>query len=117
MPSGPVSDEQIAKHQRNIRLEDSLRNGNITAAQIRQQIGRAEAQSVVDGAMLTPLQARFKRLNLADKLKVYDLALPREKEELQAELKAARRAYIKSHKSSQRAEDPSWQRLQAVFGN
>src|SRR6267378_29848 len=117
MPSGPVSDEQLAKHQRNIRLEDSLRNGNITAAQIRQQLGRAEAQSVVDGAMLTPLQARFKRLDLAGKLKVYDLALPREKEELQSELKAARRAYIKSHKFSQRAEDANWRKLQAVFGN
>jgi hypothetical protein len=116
MPSGQVTDEQLAKHQRNIRLEDSLRNGNITAGQLRQQLGRAEAQSVIDGSSLTPLQARFKRLPLREKLQVYDLALPREKAELQAELKAARRAYVTSHKPSQRAEDPTWRKLQTVFG-
>jgi len=117
MPSGPVTDEQLARHQRNIRLEDALRNGNVTAGQIRHQLGAAEAQSIIDGATLTPLQSRFRRLPLADKLRVFDLALPKEKAELQAQLKAARRSYIQSHPPSKRATDPNWRRLQSVFAN
>jgi len=117
MPSGPVTDEQLAKHQRNIRLEDSLRNGNITAGQLRQQLGRAEAQSVIDGATLTPLQARFKRLPLADALEVWDMALPREKEELIKEMRAKRSSYVKSHHAPERVDDPNWHKLQAIFGS
>ena len=58
-----------------------------------------------------------KRLPLADKLKVYDLALPSEKQALLSELKAGRKAYISSHRPSQRVSDPTWAKLQAVFGN
>jgi hypothetical protein len=117
MPSGPVTDEQLPKHQRNIRLEDALRNGNVTPGQVRQQLPRMEAQAILDNATLTPLQARFKRLPLAEKLRVWDIALPREKEQLQSELKAARQAYIRTHKPSQRAQDPTWQKLLTVFAN
>jgi hypothetical protein len=117
MPSGPVTDEQLANHQRNIRLEDALRNGNVTPGQIRQQLPRMAAQSIIDGATLTPLQSRFRRLPLADKLKVYDLALPSEKQELTGQLKAARQSYIKTHPPSQRAVDPNWRKLQGVFAN
>ncbi len=116
MPTGPVSDEQIAKHQRNIRLEDSLRNGNLTPAQVRAQLPRSEAQSIIDNANLTPLQARFKRLPLREKLQVWDMALPSEKESLQNELARARQAYIRSRKPSQRAADPNWHRLTEIFG-
>src|SRR5579883_788033 len=116
MPTGPVSDEQIAKHQRNIRLEDSLRNGNLTPAQVRAQLPRSEAQSIIDNANLTPLQARFKRLPLREKLQVWDMALPSEKESLQNELARARQAYTRSRKPSQRAADPNWHRLTEIFG-
>jgi hypothetical protein len=117
MPSGTVTDQELANHQRNLRLEDALRNGNITAGQIRQQLPRATAQAIIDGATLSPLQSRFRRLPLADKLQVFDLALPRERAELAPELKASRQAYIKSHPPSQRAGDPNWRRLQSIFGN
>jgi hypothetical protein len=79
MPSGPVTDEQLANHQRNIRLEDALRNGNITPGQVRQQLPHAAAQAIIDAATLTPLQARVRRLPISDSLKVWDLALPKEK--------------------------------------
>jgi hypothetical protein len=117
MPTGPVTDAELGAHQRNIRLEDALRNGTITPGQVRQQLPRAAAQAIIDGASLSPLQSRFRRLPLADKLQVFDLALPREKEEIQSEMKAARQAYIKTHPPSQRASDPNWRRLQSIFGN
>jgi hypothetical protein len=117
MPSGPVSDQELANHQRNIRLEDSLRNGSISASQIRQQLPGVAAKAIIDGATLSPLQARFARLPLQEKLQVWDLSLPREKQELQTELKTARQAYIKTHPPVQRAQDPIWRKLQNVFGN
>jgi hypothetical protein len=117
MPSGPVTDAELANHQRNIRLEDALRNGNVSVNQIRQQLPRATAQTIIDGATLTPLQSRFRRLPLQDKLQVWDLSLPSEKQQLQSELKAARQAYIKSHSPAQRAQDANWHRLQNIFGN
>lgn len=116
MPSGPVTDQELAAHQRNIRLEDMLRNGNVTPAQLRQQLPRTVAQNIIDGANLTPLQARFKRLPLADALEVWNMALPREKEELIGEMRKKRGAYLKSHHAQERAADPSWHKLQAVFG-
>jgi hypothetical protein len=117
MPSGPVTDEQLAAHQRNIRLEDGLRNGNITAAQIRQQLPRATAQALIDGANLTPLQARVKRLPLQDALKVWDIALPKEREEIVGQMRAKRASYLKTHHAAQLADDQNWARIQAVFGN
>jgi hypothetical protein len=99
------------------RLEDSLRNGSISASQIRQQLPGVAAKAIIDGATLSPLQARFARLPLQEKLQVWDLSLPREKQELQTELKTARQAYIKTHPPVQRAQDPIWRKLQNVFGN
>lgn len=116
MPSGLVTDQELANHQRNIRLEDMLRNGNVTPAQLRQQLPRTTAQGIIDGANLTPLQSRFKRLPLPDALEVWDMALPREKEELIGEMRAKRTAYLKSHHAQERAADPAWRKLQAVFG-
>jgi hypothetical protein len=116
MPSGPVTDDQLAAHQRNIRLEDALRNGNITPGQVRQQLPHATAQSIIDSATLTPLQARVRRLPIADALKVWDMALPREKEELVKEMRVKRQSYLKTHHAAERAADPNWKRIQAVFG-
>lgn len=87
-----MTDEELAHHQRNI------------------------AQDIIDNATLTPLQARFKRLPLSDALEVWDMALPREKDELVGLLRKKRQAYLKTHRAAERASDPNWRRLQGIFG-
>ena len=77
---------------------------------------RTTAQDVIDNATLTPLQARFKRLPLSDALEVWDMALPREKDELIKELRKKRQAYVKTHHAAERAQDPKWAKLQRIFG-
>lgn len=117
MPSGPVDDDQLEAHQRNIRMEDGLRNGEISRGDVLRSMPAREANTVIQQARMTPLQARFTRLPLKDALAVWEIATPKEKDDLHSLLWKKRVSYIQSHTGSQRSSDPTWQRMQKVMGD
>jgi hypothetical protein len=117
MPSGPVDASQLAAHQRNIRLEDGLRSGDVSRGQVRHMLPAREAEQLIDAARMTPLQARFTRLPLKDALDVWELATPTEKDELHSMLWKKRVNYIQSHTASQRSEDPAWMKMKKVMAD
>lgn len=114
-PNGPVDASQLAKHQMHIRVEDMIRNGQVSGAQVYRMMPRREAQQVMQDAMLTPLQARFIRLPLLQALNVWDVATNSEKSLLFPELLKKRANYLKSHPASERVSDPTNTRLLQVF--
>ncbi len=117
MPSGPVSERNLAAHQTDVRLETALQNGEISRGQVLQQVGKRRADEIFKRQHMTPLQARFDRLPLADKIDVWDVARPAEKDQLTAQLWRARVAYIKEHPPSVRANDPTWRKLQSIHAD
>lgn len=117
MPSGAVDPDQLEAHQRNLRLEDGLRNGEISRGDVLRTLPAREANTIISQARMTPLQARFTRLPLKDALSVWDVATPKEKDELHSLLWKKRVAYIQSHTGSQRNSDPVWRKMQSVYGD
>jgi hypothetical protein len=117
MPSGPVDDKELAHHQRNLKIEDQVRNGQISKGDVRRLLPQREANQILQNSAMTPLQARFNRLPLNDALDVWNLATPSEKDSLHKLLWNKRLSYIQSHSSTQRSEDPVWRKMQTVYGD
>lgn len=117
MPSGQVDPDELAKHQRNIKLEDGIRNGEISKGVIRQHLPEREANQIIQNAGMTGLQARFNRLPMKDALDVWALATSVEKDQLHALLWKKRLAYIQNHTPAQRNNDPTWHKMQSVYGD
>lgn len=117
MPSGPVDPDQLAAHRRNISLEDGLRNGEISRGEVLAHMPVREANQVIAQSSMSPLQARFTRLPLKDALAVWEIATPKERDELHTLLWKKRTAYISSHTGAERAKDPTWQRMQTVMAD
>lgn len=117
MPTGPVDPRQLAVHQRNIRLEDALRNGEIGPGTIYHAMPAREAHQIINNSRMTPLQARFDRLPLNDALDVWQIATPSEKDTLHSLLWKKRIAYIRTHTAAQRADDPTWEKMQKIYGD
>jgi len=117
MPSGPVNPEQLAAHQRNISLEDGLRNGEISRGEVLRKLPGREAEQIIRNAGMTPLQARFVRLPLNDALDVWAVATDKEKDDLHRLLWNKRVNYIQSHSPSQRGSDPVWLKLQKTYAD
>lgn len=116
-PTGPVDPDELAKHQRNILLEDGLRNGEISRGQIMRLVSQREAGEIIQNARLTPLQARFNRLPMKDALDVWSIATPAERDQLHSLLWKKRLSYIQSHTPIQRAADPTWRKIQSVYAD
>ncbi|PYT69728.1 MAG: hypothetical protein DMG42_21030 [Acidobacteria bacterium] len=114
-PSGPVDSAQLARHLQKLRTEDELRQGGqpnllLFAPNDRREIAR--------NARLTPLQARFARLPMADALQVWDAATASEKSELAQEFIKKKNAYMRraySEGPEGRAKDRIYQRLAKMF--
>src|SRR5258708_18258142 len=117
MPSGPVNPEQLAAHQRNISLEDGLRNGEISRGEVLRKLPGRDAEQIIRNAGMTPLQARFVRLPLNDALDVWAVATDKEKDDLHRLLWNKRVNYIQSHSPSQRGSDPVWIKLQKTYAD
>lgn len=116
--TGPVDPRNLQKHLRDIRLEDMLRNNQVTKQQLYKSLPKREADGIIDYATLTPLQARFKRLPLKDALDVWDVAQPEEKDALHKMLWQKRYNWLRAHMHNGAVDDPSdptWIRLQHVF--
>jgi hypothetical protein len=118
MPSGPVDPAQLAAHQRNLSLEDGLRNGEISRGEVLRKLPAREAQTVIQQSKMSPLQARFTRLPLKDALSVWAIATPKERDDLHALLWKKRLAYLQSHSNgNERNADPTWRKLQSVMAD
>ncbi len=118
MPSGPVDPAQLAAHQRNLSLEDGLRNGEMSRGEILRKLPTREANTVIQQAKMTPLQARFTRLPLKDALSVWEVSTPKERDELHSLLWKKRLAYLDSHSNgNERNADPTWRKLQKVMAD
>jgi len=117
MPSGPVSPINLANHMRNLRLEDGLRSGAISRGQVYRDLPKREAEEVIKMSKMTPLQARFERLPLADAVDVWELATPSEKDLLHQQLWKKRLNFAKEHNARERANDPTWIKAQKTFDN
>lgn len=117
MPSGPVSPINLANHMRNLRLEDGLRTGAISRGQVYRDLPKREAEEIIKMSKMTPLQARFERLPLADAVDVWELATSSEKDLLHKQLWKKRVNYLKEHNPRERATDPTWAKAQKTFDN
>lgn len=117
MPSGPVNPENLKAHQEDIRLEDAFRRGEISKGQISQRVSKRRADEIIRRAPMTPLQARFDRLPLSEAINVWDAATKAEKDQLASMLWKKRAGYLKQHSAAERAEDPTWRKLQSVYAD
>ena len=123
MPTGPVDPEHLRAHQEDIRLEDAYRAGKIGKGDILQHVSKRRADEIIRRAPLSPLQARFDRLPLSEAINVWDAASKSEKNELvhmppkSSSLWKKRVNYLNQHTAAQRADDPTWRKLQSVYGD
>jgi hypothetical protein len=77
-----------------------------------------ERREITRNARLTPLQARFARLPMADALQVWDAATVEERAELSAEFIKKKNLYMRkaySEGPEARAKDRRYRRLVAMF--
>lgn len=117
MPTGPVDDAELAAHQKVLKAEDGLRNGQIGKGDVRREFTIREADQIIKNANYTPLQARFERLPLGDALRVWEVATPQERDSLHRQLWSKRISYLKSHTPVERANDPVYAKLQKTMGD
>jgi len=117
MPSGPVDKEELAKHQKEIQLEDAFRAGQINRADLNQQLPKRRVTDIIRRQDMNALQARFDRLPMSEKINVWDAATKSEKDLLHAQLWKARQAWLKQHRPSERENEPVWRKMQATFGD
>jgi hypothetical protein len=117
MPSGPVDKESLAAHQKDLALEDALRQGQISKGQLKRQISARRADEIIRRENMTPLQARFDRLPMNEALNVWTAATPSEKDALHAQLWKKRVAWLKLHSGAERVNEPVWRKMQSVFAD
>jgi hypothetical protein len=114
-PSGPVDSSQLATHLQKLRAEDDLRAGRNPDLSLFSPTDRRE---ITRNARLTPLQARFVRLPMADALQVWDAATAAEKADLSPEFIKKKNAYAKklyNEGPEARANDKTYKRLARMF--
>jgi hypothetical protein len=110
-PSGPVDSVQLARHLQKLRAEDELRQGGQPNLLLFDPNDRRE---IMRNSKLTPLQARFVRLPMADALQVWDAATNAEKAELSQEFIKKKSAYMKklhNEGPGPQANDRTYRRL------
>ena len=117
MPSGPVDQEHLAAHQKDLALEDALRQGQISKGQLKNQVAARRADEIARRVNMTPLQARFDRLPISEALNVWAAATPSEKDTLHEQLWKKRVAWMKLHTGAERANEPVWRKMQATFAD
>jgi hypothetical protein len=117
MPSGPVDQEHLAAHQKDLALEDALRQGQISKGQLKQQVAARRADEIERRVNMSPLQARFDRLPLSEALNVWAAATPSEKDLLHTQLWKKRVAWLKLHSGAERVNEPVWRKLQSTFAD
>ena len=117
MPSGPVDPEHLAAHQKELALEDALRQGQITKGQLKNKVAARRADEIERRVNMTPLQARFDRLPMSEALNVWEAATPSEKDTLHTQLWKKRVAWLKLHPGAERVNEPVWRKMQSVFAD
>ena len=113
-PSGPVDSTELAQHLMKLRAEDDMRAGRNPDLLI---FPPNERREIARNARLTPLQARFARLPMAEALQVWDAATASEKAELTQEFIRKKNLYLKraySEGPDARAKDRVYRRLVAM---
>jgi hypothetical protein len=119
--SGPVDSAELEKHQQKMKLEDGLRNGDITAAQVAQAVSPKEAKEIIrtmepiNGQPPTLLQLRVKGLPMKDALSVYEAGTKDEQAELLPILQKKLTAFLKSKSSEEMSTDSVYKELQQIF--
>jgi hypothetical protein len=130
--NGPLNTDQIARHHVVLKMEDNLRNGQVTPQQVQDMyingsLTKSEADKIKTNFKQTrglppdkaSLYIRASRLAAPDLLKVWDLAVPSEKVILQPLLTKAKNTYIKKAVDNltpeQRTTDPTLKRLRTMF--
>ena len=117
MPSGPVEPENLAAHQKELNLEDAVRQGSISPGQLKHMIAPRRAEELMKRINLTPLQARFDRLPLSEALNVWASATPTEKSQLSKQLWKKRYDWLNEHPADERAGEPVWRKLQDTYAD
>jgi hypothetical protein len=117
MPSGPVDKEHLAAHQKDLALEDALRQGQISKGQLKNYVAARRADEIARRVNMTPLQARFDRLPMSEALNVWSAATPSEKDLLHTQLWKKRVAWLKLHSGAERVNEPVWRKMQSVFAD
>ena len=117
MPSGPVDKDRLEAHQKELRVEDALRSGEITKAQVKQLLPERRATEVLRRKDMTPLQARFDRLPMSEAINIWNAATNSEKDLLADQLSKKKRAWLKQHKPNERALEPVWRKMQHTWGD
>jgi hypothetical protein len=114
-PSGPVDSSQLAAHLQKLRAEDDLRGGRNPDLTL---FPPNERREITKNARLTPLQARFPRLPMADALQVWDASTKEEKAELSQEFIKKKNHYLRKMYTAgpeARAKDRTYRRLAQMF--
>jgi hypothetical protein len=114
-PSGPVDSTQLAQHLMKLRAEDDIRAGRNPNLLMFPPNDRRE---INHNARLTPLQARFARLPMADALQVWDAATASEKAELTQEFIKKKNHYLRKMYNAgpeARAKDRTYRRIAQMF--
>jgi hypothetical protein len=117
MPSGPVDPENLQAHQREIRLEDAYRKGQIGKGELKQSLAPRRVDEVVRRSKMTPLQARFDRLPISEAINVWNSATAQEKDTLHDVLWKKKREWLKLHKPAERSSEPVWRKMQNTWAD
>jgi len=117
MPTGPVDPQYLRAHQRDIRLEDAFRKGQIGKGELLKYVDKRRADEIVRRAPMTPLQARFDRLPISEAVNVWDAANKTEKAQLKSLLWKKRVSYLKQHSAVEREFDDSPGEAKRVSGH
>jgi hypothetical protein len=115
METGPVDPQALAAHVARMKMEDALRNGEITTAQVMQGLGKRYGQEVIENSRLSPLASHVKRLPMADALDVFDLATPKEKIDISDEMLRKRNNFLRMHRGENVQESAVYQRLKKLY--
>jgi hypothetical protein len=114
-PSGPVDSTQLAQHLQKLRAEDDMRAGRNPNLLM---FPPNERREVARNSRLTPLQARFAQLPMADALAVWEAATASEKAELTQEFIKKKNLYLRKMANAgpeARAKDRTYRRIVQMF--
>jgi hypothetical protein len=117
MPTGPVNNEELAQHQKEIALEDKFRQGTISKAELSQELPKRRVTDIVRRAPMNALQARFDRLPMSEAINVWDAATPAEKDLLHDQIWKKRQRWLKEHKPLERDKEPVWRKMLSTWAD
>lgn len=113
--SGPVDNDELPKHLRDMQVMDGIRSGKLPPAAAFQIASPRVARMMIAESKLTPLQGYASHLPLSQLIDVYQLGTSKEKDQLSKLLWSKRVAYLKNNAPRFRADDPTWKKLKTVF--